>query len=90
MCSRNYYAMLCPYGITTASRKDTLLRFETEEERDLWVCLDERKRDALTRDQAKHYYPSAFTTGALWVGSAKLGALLYNGEPTGGVYSECK
>lgn len=87
--ARTFYAMLCPYGIRTASISDSLVRFSSEAERELWVSLEPRKREAITREQAKHYFPQAFKRGAAWEASSFEGVVVYAHGPTGGIYKTC-
>lgn len=69
-----YYAMRTPYGATTASGADRLVRFESKKARDAWVAgayetidyVDQSRRDIVTRSEARRWFPEAFaqTAGA--------------------------
>ena len=97
-----YYAQYCPLGISTACRSDILFRFETLYERNLWVNsdntakgltgdFDRTKRDSISREEARRWYPAAFrkdTPKDCWDKPDNDGASEWLGKPTGGVYAE--
>lgn len=58
--SRSYYAEFCPYGIKTLSQEDTLMCFDSREERDEMVerineVEDNRAQAVTVRDVAHRY-----------------------------------
>lgn len=71
---KRYYAEYCPYGITAISDRDTLMRFETQEERDDMVqrINDASKygnivcRAVTTREIAHAYNVRDFDTEKSW------------------------
>ena len=66
--TRWYYAMECPYGATTASGGDRLVRFASRGTRDAWVrealesvdYADQCRRDEVSRVEARRWFPEAF------------------------------
>lgn len=102
-----FYAQITPYGARTASPADRLVRFESAARRDAWVLAacgsadeaDRARRDAITREEARRWYPEAFRAGAgafpparvgddYWDDADDDGAQEWTGSPTGGIYSE--
>ena len=89
---RHYYAQHMPYGYNTASDGDTLYRFSSKRKRDEWVCEDFEHRGACTRDDAKRWYPMAFSKRLLdycycpWTYEGT--GASFDFKPTGGVYAD--
>lgn len=87
-----YYAQFSPYGATTASSGDELLRFESRAARDNYVNDEpfdgsNYHRSALTSADARRWYPAAFKPGATWDKSTNVLPFdVYDGRPTGGEY----
>lgn len=101
-----YYAQSTPRGCTTACMADRLCRFGSARERDAWVAqsresvdeADRATRCPVSREEARRWYPEAFSTGAsqgwryarvgdYWEGEPdESGADWWSGSPTGGVY----
>lgn len=104
--ARYYYAMECPRGCTTASKGDRLRRFATSAARAALVSeafegvdyVDQCKRDEVTREEARRWFPAAFspsavtfpafTTGDYWDRLEAESGAEWSGEPTGGVYAD--
>lgn len=107
-----YYAQYCPFGISTACPSDRLYRFESAYDRDHWVLcdntakgltgdFDRTKRDVLSREEARRWYPMAFRKDTpqsfrdsstcnpdYWDDPDMNGACEWLGGPTGGVYAD--
>lgn len=104
--TRYYYAMSTPYGCTIYSGCDELYRFTDAKTRNAWVrdawngidYVDQCKRDAVTRKEARRWFPRAFAPdvqtfphvdpcGDYWDTPDGDGACAWSGSPTGGEYA---
>ena len=93
---RKYYAIYRPYGRSTMSKCDTLYRFERRADRDETVngeTFDGQNYHwrAITRNEARAYFPAAFRADA-WTGEPAAWIKdgdrdRYDGAPTGGEYA---
>lgn len=104
--ARCFYAMECPRGCTTASKGDRLRRFATSAARAAWISeafesadyVDQCKRDEVTREEARRWFPRAFAAtaetfprvdvrGDYWDEMDAEDGAAWSGAPTGGIYS---
>lgn len=95
---RYYYAMATPRGNTTAYGGDMLCRFTNTKLRDAWIEemnwteeLNQCAREAVTRDDARYWFPRAFAPNSYdygcWNAPDCEGASYWSGSPTGGIYA---
>lgn len=83
--ARHYYAQRSPYGVTTASAADDLVRFDSADDRDQWTERDPEHRAAITSSSARRWYPEAFSACQQWDKWTAGGE--WTGHSTGGVYA---
>ena len=61
---KTYYAATHHYGVNVANDYATLYRFDNAASRDAFVDIDDEKREAMTRAEARRAFPGAFRTTA--------------------------